>query len=242
MNMYFSIIMRNKIVLSALCLLFYINQTLIAQTIRGEVVDKETKRPIENVSIENIHSSKSMITDSTGTFLISAAKGELIEFKKSGYKIERVRIPMGYLPAYFKIILQRGVANVPYVTHNNRYDYHDDSIRFYELYKHELEFPKLSGIEMIASPFSALSKKNREIWQFQEDYTYYEQEKYIDKTFNEALITKFTGLAGDSLRNYMRRNRPSFEQLKSMNDYSFYTYIKQSVYKYRHLTMPRGAQ
>ena len=141
--------------------------------------------------------------------------------------------------------MKKGIADIHQdviLVHNNRYDYTEDSIRYHELYKTALDFPKLSGLGVVQSPFSALSKKNREIWQFQDDYKEFEQQKYVDKTFNEELVTKFTGLKGDSLRYFMKRYRPSYEQLKLMNDYTFYNYVKTSAHRYRTPDRPVNSQ
>jgi len=208
---------------------------VMCQTIRGEVVDMDNKQPLTDVSIENIYTGLDISSDSKGAFIIAAAGGQLLEFKKQGFKTTRVRVPMGYIPPYFRIIMKKGITEIQNVdlAGKNRYDYTEDSIRYHDVYKHELDFPKMSGIDMVASPFSALSKKNRQVWNFQEETANFEKEKYVDKTFNPELVTKFTGLKGDSLRYFMKRYRPTYEQLKSMNDYSFYSFIKKSVYTYR---------
>jgi len=218
--------------------------TAVAQAIRGEVLDMQDKHPVEGVRIENIYTALDISTDGQGAFLIAATGGQLLEFKKPGYKTVRVRVPQGYIPPYFRIIMKRGISELQdiSITHSNRYDYHDDSIRFHELYKHELDFPKLSSIDMIAHPFSALSGKNKEIWRFQDDYDYFEKEKYVDKTFSEEVVTRFTGLKGDSLHYFMRRYRPTYEQLRTMNDYAFFNFIKFSAHSYRNQYTPRGAQ
>ncbi len=215
-----------------------------AQAIKGEVEDMDDKKPIADVSIENIHTSLDILTYDNGTFLIAASSGQLLEFRKPGYKTVRVRIPQGYVPSYFKIIMKKGISEIKdmYAERTNRYDYTSDSIRYHELYKHELDFPKMSAIDMIAHPFSAMSGKNREIWAFQDDFDAFEKEKYVDKTFNEAVITRFTGLTGDSLHYFMRRYRPTYQQLKSMNDYTFYNYIKLNAQHYRSIFTPRSAQ
>ena len=230
-----------------LLLCFFLSLTgvpAIAQAIKGEVVDKDDKHPISNVNIENIHTSLDISTDENGSFLMAASSGQLLEFKKPGYKTVRVRIPQGYIPSYFKIIMQKGISQIKdfYAERTNRYDYTSDSIRYHELYKPELEFAKLSAFETIAHPFSAMSGKNREIWHFQDDYDEFEREKYVDKTFNESVITKFTGLKGDSLRYYMRRYRPTYQQLRNMNDYAFFNFIKTSVQRYRDIQTPRNGQ
>jgi hypothetical protein len=218
---------------------------LFAQTIRGEVVDMDDKSLVDGVTISNIYTSLEVSTNSQGVFLIAAASGQLLEFKKPGYKMARVRIPHGYVPSYFKIIMKRGLPEISkdaYANHSNRYDYRSDSLKFRELYKHELDFPKMSAIDMVAHPFSAISGRNREIWQFQETFDEFEKDRYVDMTFNKDLIGRITGLAADSLNNYMRRYRPTYEQLRNMNDYTFFSYIKNSVHYFRTPNIGRGAQ
>jgi hypothetical protein len=214
------------------------------QIIHGEAIEMDNMRPIDSVAIENIYTNVSIATVPDGTFVISAAAGELLEFRKAGYKVTRVRIPRGQMPSYFRIIMERGLTPPSdiYAAKGNRYDGKQDSIKFREFFQHQLDFPKLSGMEKIKSPFSALSKKNRMIWAFQEDYSNFEKEKYVDFTFNKELVEKITGLTGDSVVKYMRRFRPSYEQLRGMNDYTFYTYIRSSVHRFRTPDRPIGAQ
>jgi hypothetical protein len=217
--------------------------TASAQLIKGEVIDVVSKQPLENVSIGNIYTDAVVTTGSNGAFLITAAKDELLEFRKSGFNTVRVRIPRGFIPSYFKIIMEPGFKPEDDYEEAlpNRYDNKADSLKSRRLYAHQLDFARLSAAGSIAHPFSALSKKNRQIWHFQEEYDLVEKDKYIDRTFNAEIITKCTGLKGDSLVRYMQKFRPSYEQLRNMNDYSFYTFIKKSVRQYRNLGIQRGA-
>ena len=213
------------------------------QSIKGEVVDRDSHQPMKGVSITNIHTSLDVTTGDNGAFNIAATRDQLLEFSKPGYKPARVRIPKGYVPSYFRIILERGFVKAEeLLASNNRYDYRADSLRYRELYKHELDFEKLSAVGTISHPFSALSKKNREIWRFQADYDAFEKEKYIDRTFNAGLVTKITGLQGDSLTRYMVRYRPDYDELRNMIDYTFFNYIKRTVHSYRNPNMPRTSQ
>lgn len=229
---------------SVLFTLLFIAGTAWAQIIHGEALDMDTKAPIEGVEIENIYNNVRIKTIADGSFVISASSGQLLEFSKAGYKLTRVRIPNGYVPPYFRIILERGLTprSDIYEEKSNRYDYKKDSIRYREMFQQQLDFPRMSTFEKIKSPFSAMSSKNRMTWQFQEDYSNFEKEKYVDFTFNKELIGKITGLTGDSLNKYMVRFRPSYEQLRSMNDYTFFTYIKTSVHRFRTPYRPRGIQ
>lgn len=241
--MYFSRVMLSFAKSFLLVTLIVTSISVSAQTIRGEVLDKETNQPIRGVTIENVYTALDVTTNDEGGFIIAASKDQLLDFSKPGYKAAKVRIPKGYAPSYYKIVLEHGFIHAEeLLATENRYNYKKDSLRYHELYKHELDFEKLSAVGSIAHPFSALSKRNREIWKFQEDYDYFEQEKYIDNTFNPDVIHKFTGLTGDSLTYYMTRYRPHYEDLRNMNDYTFFTYIKKTAHAYRYPNRPRGAQ
>jgi hypothetical protein len=224
-------------------LLSVIRFTVAAQAIHGEVVSMDDKAPISDVAITNIHTSLTVSTNELGSFMIAGSSDQLLEFNKPGFKTTRVRIPKGYVPSYFKIIMSRGISPIEnrYVA-GNRYDPTADSLRYRELYKHELDFAKMSTLDKINHPFSAMSKRSQEIWRFQDDFDEFQKEKYVDKTFNPAIVSKFTGLTGDSLRTYMIRYRPGYDQLRGMNDYAFFNFVKSTVRHFRTRTTPRNSQ
>lgn len=219
--------MPKRVFLAVIILVLYFPCLSWGQIINGQVLDMETHDPLGGVNIENIHSGISVVANDTGFFLIAASKDQLLEFKKNGYKTVRIRIPMGYAPTYYKIIMKAGPAEMPAMV-ADKYNYKSDSIRFHDIYKHELDFPRMSTLNVIEHPFSALSKRNREVWAFQDDYDKTQKEKYVDYTFNEKLVSKLTGLTGNNLRLYMRRYRPSYEELRGMSEYTFYNYVKRT--------------
>ncbi len=205
-----------------------------AITITGEIIDGNTRLAVGRVNILNIYTDVGTVSDEDGKFQIVVDKGQLLEFRKIGYKTVRIRIPEGTIPLYFKVVMQQGAIELPeFNLQAHAKDWKKDSTRYYELYKNALEFEKLSGLDVIRHPFSALSKRNRQIWAFQKEYNYWEQQKYIDYTFNERVISGLTGLQGDSLDIYIRRFRPSYDFLRSINEYQFYSFIKESVEFYR---------
>jgi hypothetical protein len=206
--------------------------------ITGEVLEMDTRKPLSGVQINNIYTNIDFITTADGKFSIAGMSGQLLEFRIPGYKVTRVRIPHGYVPPFFRIILEH--TPVPLIDDMlaSGGNYKRDSIKSRNMYEHVLDFPRMSAIEKIKSPFSALSARNREIWQFQEVYEASEKEKYVDYTFNKELVTKITGFTDDSLTYFMNRFRPTYEQLRSMNEYTFQTYIKNSAYRVRHPNRP----
>lgn len=212
------------------CILFSANT--IAATLVGDVSELNTKEELSDVAIQNVRTGELFLTTSDGKFTISGDGDDLIEFSKLGYKTVRIRIPKGLIPPYYKIIMQE--VYIPLQEDNNgAKDWASDSIKYYNLYKEAIEYEKLTGLDIIRHPFSAMSKRSRKIWAFQKEYTYFQKEKYIDYTFNENLIKTITGLDGDSLQYFMRRFRPTYEQLHSMSDYNFYYYIKKNAEFFR---------
>ena len=188
-----------------------------------------------DVEVQNMYTQEAASSDGEGKFTVNVTKGQLISFSKEGYKVLRVRIPQGNLPAYFKVVMERlrPVADESPALAYGEDAYKADSAKYYGLYKRELEFQELKGLDVIRHPFSAMSKRNQEIWAFQKEYHFYQKQKYIDFLFNDHQITKLTGLRGDSLQVYKQMFRPTYEQLRSMGEYGFYTYIKRTATAYR---------
>lgn len=221
-----------------LCLVAIVAQ---GQVIKGDVVDMDNKQPMGAVHIRNTYTSTEVETGENGLFLIAAEKGQLLEFKCPGYQTTRVRIPQGIVPPYFRIVMKHGFLDVKelYAALDRRTDYAYDSAKRRALYKHELDFPKMSTFDAIQHPFSAMSSRNRDIWNFQDDYYQLEQERYVDAKFNPETVSQFTGLTGDSLIVFMKRHRPTYSQAREMNDYTFYNFIKASLKRYRGGNTPR---
>lgn len=203
----------------------------------------DSKKPLPGVSIDNIYTDIHANAGTDGSFVIAAKSGELLEFRIPGYKVTRVRIPNGYIPPYFRIIMERPTTRI---VDDHMYagagDYRHDSIRSRELYAHVLAFPRMSAVEKVKSPFSALSAKNKEMWAFQDMYLEKEREKYVDHVFSPEIVSRATGLKNDSLVKFMRRYRPTYEQVQGMSDYTFYNYVKTSARRFRNVDRPVNAQ
>jgi hypothetical protein len=183
--------------------------------------------------LQNIHTNATLSTDGSGRFSIPAKPGELIEFRKMGYRTVRVRIISSATP-YYRIIMQPGVHELEGVEVRNHFkDYQHDSLRYREMFAKQLNYQTVTGWRAIQSPFSALSKTNKQMMTFQKEYEWFERQKFVDHSFNEKMIANLTGLKGDSAIKYMRQYRPTYEMLRSMPDYDYFAYVKQTVAKWR---------
>lgn len=200
------------------------------RSIHGIVMEAANKQAMGQVMIQNIYTNEQTQSDSNGVFKIGVEQGQLVEFRKAGFKIARMRIPKGTMAPYFKILLSKQVNAVPEYVQNQ---FKADSIRYHELYKTALNFPKLSPFEALQHPFSALSKKNRMIWAFQDAYSEFEKQKYIDYMFNDKLIEQMTGIKGDSLVLYKRYYTPSYDFIRKSSTYDFYIYINKTGERFK---------
>jgi len=203
------------------------------QTIQGQIIDVSDNKPLEDVAIQNIHTETGVRSGDDGKFMLDAGKGQLVEFRKEGYKVLRVRLPNGTFPAYFKVVMEKQNTQPVYDPNGPPKDYPSDSAKYYALYRREIEYPKLTGMDAIRHPFSAMSKRSQEIWEFQKEFEFYQQQKFIDYTFNPKLVNTITGLTADSLHVYMQMFRPTYQQLRSMNEYTYYNYIKVTAAAFR---------
>jgi len=113
------------------------------QTIRGVIQDRDGQAGLDNVQLYNVHTNTTSYGDSTGHFEVSAGKGQLIEMRKAGYRIARVRIPRGYIPSYFRIYMEKVVVlDTDRFASSKLSPYQKDSLLTYELYKHWLNSRK----------------------------------------------------------------------------------------------------
>lgn len=203
---------------------------LAQQAIRGTVTDGQDGRALGNVAIQNIHTSGGGVTDSAGAFVLTADKGQLIEFRRLGYKTKRLRIPSGMIPPFFRIVMDKGAIELDEVTIRKQFeDYKRDSARYAEIYQAPLRVGRLSDADKLQDPFLALSPSRRKIWAFQEEYERNEQLRFVDYAFSERRIAAITGLKGDSLIAYRNQFRPTYEAVRAWNEYELFSYIKKTA-------------
>ncbi|MEE1946617.1 hypothetical protein VRU48_15935 [Pedobacter sp. KR3-3] len=58
------------------------------------------------------------------------------------------------------------------------------------------------------------------------------QQTHVDQFFNKSLITKYTGLEGQQLDDFMINYRPDYEKAKTWNQYDGIKWITESYKKY----------
>lgn len=219
--------MHSKFTFLSFLLLFVCVTASAQTTMIGDVKDFANKEGLDNVNVRNIYTLKGMTTLKDGKFQLEIKKGELVEFSKLGYQTLRIRITSEKEPSYYKLVMKKMPIELREVDIRGKpLDFKKDSIRYREVYDIVLRKEKQEDVDMRSMPLAMLSKKNREEWAFQKMYAAWEEEKYIDMTFNERLVHKITYLEGDSLEEFMRLFRPSMSFLRSASEYEYLDYIR----------------
>ena len=113
-------------------LLSWVTATVVfAQPMQGHILNVEDRSPLADVYVYNIHTQAGIQSGHDGHFEIHIEPGHLVEFRKEGYKVLRIRIPEGKLPSYFRVMMQkRGTDVIDYVYERGAApDYKTDSLR-----------------------------------------------------------------------------------------------------------------
>jgi hypothetical protein len=215
-------------------LLMFPMAQLMAQTVmKGRIRDFANYQALDNVNVRNIYTMLGMTTLKDGEFQVRIKKGELVEFSKVGYQTLRIRIQNENEVPYYVLDMKRVPIELREVDIKGKpLDFKSDSIRYRQVYKIVLNKPRRNDIDMRTMPLAMLSKKNREEWAFQEMYDEWEQNKFIDFTFNEKLVQRITYLSGPRLAEFMKRYRPSYEFLRTASEYEYLDYIKYCFFRY----------
>lgn len=197
-----------------------------------------------DVQIKNIHTNQEIVTGADGSFHINASIGQLVEFRRPGYQTGRIRVVSADVK-FYNMALETIIHELPGVAVRSFHsDFQNDSIKYHTLYKKQLNTDPVTGWRAVQSPFTAFSKDNRNLIRFKQEFEFLEHQKYVDYTFNDRLITRLTGLTGDSLKSYARQFRPSYEALRGMKEYDLFRYIKQTgaLWRQRQKFGPGGSR
>jgi hypothetical protein len=220
------------------------------QQIKGKVIDKDTKLPLNSAIITL--GKKQTITNTFGEFSITgAADKDSLKINHTGYKtvvlyiisstVEDIRIEME--PA--KFVLKEVIIHA-----NRESDYKKDSIENRTAYAKQFNYtgPKLMDAFVSNKPIKNTSelvsidvitlikvftKKSTPEYKFHKVLLRDEQAEYVDQKFNRGIAAKVTDLKGDTLSRFLTRYRPTYQFAKKATDYEMINYIKDSCNKFK---------
>lgn len=210
--------------------------------ISGTVYDASRSIGLPSVSVITT-SGNGTTTDSTGRYTILVKETDSIVFSFLNRPTAKFPVQNIHNVFQFDISLHVPVSELPAVRVRAP-NYKMDSVQNRKDYAKAFDFKK-PGIGISTSPTGGVGldlnefinmfkfRYNRRMMGFQKRLIQEEQDKFIDHRFTRTVIRRITGLTGDSLIQFMRLYRPSYEFTKFASEYDFLEYIKIASAEYR---------
>lgn len=212
--------------------------------IRGHVYGAKTSTsPVDSIQLRT-YSGQVAYSQKDGSYQISGEPtGDTLFVSYKGRDIMHYPISLISTPEKFDIYLQNPafydnsysnqLEDVQVTTRN----YSTDSLYNRRMYAdvYNYEKPKFNPFSPITSVINVFSQGylNRQK-RYREFAISNEKEGYVDSRFTRSYVAKVTGIQDDDeLRAFMKKYRPSYEQMKSMVELSLGQYILDCYAKFK---------
>ncbi len=212
-------------------ILVLISHASEAQTLQGIVTDAATGKPLYPVTVVNLYTQQSTLTDDHGQYVIPAKQGNLIAFSFVGYKtVQKTK-------SFSTIITTMNVA-----MEQTEYQLEEFSIRPGIFSGYQLDSQERAAIYKLPlqrthpnpfnSPVSALaelfSKTAKRTYAFQQIFEAGEIEKFVDSRYTPDLVARLTGLTGDSIGHFMYACQMPYDFARSATDLELKMWIRSN--------------
>lgn len=214
-----------------------------AQTsiLKGYLRDSITHYPLPNGTIINQRTQKKVTTNDSGFFFLDATSGDRIYIQVPEYNYDT----LNYTPFYTDILtiyLSPAGSILPGVTVRANYTKYQldsmsrkadfDTIRGNVAPTVDAHAPE--GFGATISMDRVWNKKAKQKVKAEKQFNKTEEQLYVDYRFSPQMVSYYTGLKGDTLRDYMSRYTPSYSWLRkhqSQQDVLLYINDKLKLFK-----------
>jgi hypothetical protein len=195
----------------------------------GTVTDALTGKPLSAVTVVNARTQIATATNEQGLYIIPANPGDVVAFSYMGYKTIRKPKPLSVILATMNITMEHTEYILDeFRLHPGLTRYQVDSAERATIYKIPLQRTHAS----IMSPASALaelfSQKAKRTYAFQKTFAEGEIEKFVDSRYSPTLVTKLTGLTGDSIGHFMYAYPMPYDFARTATDLELKMWIRSS--------------
>lgn len=207
---------------------------------QGTVTDAQTGKPLLAVTVVNAYTQQSTLTDDHGFYVIPARQGDMIAFTSIGYRTVEQAKPISVIIATMNITMEptNYMLDEFRLLPGKLSQYQVDSAERAVIYKIPLQRTHPSPIMSPASALAELfSQRAKRVYKFQKNFAEGEIEKFVDTRYSPALVTRLTGLSGDSIGHFMYACPMPYDFARSASDLEIKMWIRDS-YKQWIKTLP----
>lgn len=202
----------------------------------GTIVDADSRQPIQGATITNTNSNVVVYTNEMGHFDIEGKPNDKVTFYCPGYRTEtHVIIPgLNGIRLNFAMRLSSRELNEIVVRQKYKTKYQVDSAERRAEVSRTLARHKSS----IGSPVSfiaeRLSRRQRNIFQFQKEFAANEEQVFTDSRYSKELVMAMTNLSGDTLAYFMNNYKMPYDYARTATPLELKMWIR---YNYKDFMM-----
>jgi len=208
---------------------------------KGYLLDSITHFGIVDGTITNATSSKAVHTNHNGFFSLQVSPHDFIYATAKNYRYDS--LVYSYIFTDTVTIYLPPVGNIlPNVTVTTKYSkYQLDSIERKKSFEESMGKPMSTvsnhpsgGFGVTFSLDKVTKKKYRNRDRDEHSFNVREKMEYVDYRYSPQLVSYYTGLKGDTLRNFLSKNSPDYNWLRqhpSNEDVMFYINDKVKAYR-----------
>lgn len=224
--------------LLVILLTFVFIPSLKAQVvITGKVVDTLTNLPLYPATVLNKTTGRSVYADSEGNYRIVVNEGDVLHFSYVGFYMEQYAVPKRLPRIIHNVFLMPKTEQLGELRVNALTPYGRDSLDRANTFKDYLDEPKTrlmdrganseGGFGVSFHPITYFSKAERNKRRFHKMFPEFEHDAFVDSRYTPQLVTKLTGLSGDSLTQFLHLFRPTYDYTRAATDLEFWSWIKK---------------
>lgn len=211
------------------------------RVINGYLSDSITHFSIANGTITNATAKKSVKSDERGFFRLEAVPGDFLYASAKSYRFDTLVYSFIFTDTVTMYLSPAGniLPNVTVTTKYNKYQL--DSIERKTSFEQAMGEPMKtfssshpSGFGLTFNLDKVFKKKYRDRKRDEVMFDKREKMQYIDYRYSPYIVTYYTGLKGNELRNFMKQNMPDYNWLRqhpSNEDILYYINDKLKAYK-----------
>ena len=212
------------------------------QFLTGKVFKKNSTEFLISVSIHNITGQRYDLSEENGSYRIQAAPGDHIAFSSVGYVADTVTVTASLLTAEYTVYLDVRAQTLQAVRVGEFSNYQLDSMdrrkEYAWVYDHD-NTPHVArdrqgadGVGVTLNIFRNSGSAAHQRKDLKKRLEKEEEDYYVDSRYNKDYVSKMTHLKGDSLLQFMRRYRPSYDYCRKAATVDILVYISDSYKQY----------
>jgi len=200
-----------------------------AQSLKGLVVDGATSLPVPATKVFNARTQISTFTDEQGFFNIEANFNDLIYFEAPGFKLSsrKVGVAKNGIAEMNISLFKLSIQLDEFIFRPVYSPYQLDSIERRAVYSRALARHKSSLGSPVSWVAEKLNKNSKQIFKFQKNYNYWEDQKFIDTRYTQELVGQLTRLTGDSIAFFMNAHPIPYDFARAASELELKIWIRE---------------